>query len=348
MHQLDEGLIVSDGSASTQKTPADSSPRSEAQGALVIAVIGLAVAFIPYMWWLGMLAGIAVVAVGVSSFRRRVRLLGATATVAGLVTFFGSIGAIGGTSPESTPVGAGATSTPTTSSPSTPPASASNSPDPSEKAGNDPTKADTDQKKDSRRTGRQTVVVTRVIDGDTFEARGLGDGPVPRREVDVRMLEINTVEEGECGYQAATDKLASLLGEKVTIERDQDLKDQYGRWLLYVWSDGVFVNHEMVKTGYAEAKLYEPNDKYWDKINAADTSDTYTPWAPCHTPEPEQKEQPPPQDEDEGDPDTGNSGGLGAGPGDIDCGDVAAPGPVAPGDPDDLDRDGDGIGCDGS
>lgn len=204
---------------------------------------------------------------------------------------------------------------------------------------NESTAADTREGNTSNLDGQQNIVVTRVIDGDTFEARGLGEGPVPNREVDVRMLEINTVEEGECGYEAATDKLASLLGERVTVERDQELKDQYGRWLLYVWSGGTFVNHEMVKTGYAEAVLYEPNDKYWEEINAADTSDTYTPWPPCHTPEPPQDEQEPAEEE-------AGSYPVPPPPPDRDCSEIDATDfQVRPGDPHRFDRDGDGIGC---
>lgn len=231
------------------------------------------------------------------SLRHGVKGLGAAGIAAGLVVF-ASLGQAGGgsTDPDATPVGAPTGSIPPASSAPTPGAAVSEPAAPKEGRSDTPeASAETGGQQDGDDPGdepddggRQTVEVTRVIDGDTFEARGLGDGPVPGR-VDVRMLEIDTVEEGQCGYEAATDKLAALLGDKITVERDEELKDQYGRYLLYAWnSDDTFVNLQMVETGYAEATLYEPNDKYWGRINAADTSDTYTPWPPCTTPEPQQ------------------------------------------------------------
>lgn len=215
----------------------------------------------------------------------------------------------------------------------------SSSPPPATPASS-PTSEPATPKRDDDSSGRQRVRVMRVIDGDTVEVHGLGAGPVPNRVVDVRLLEINTPEKSQCGYDAATRKLDSLLGERARVEQDQELRDQYGRWLLYVWSGDTFINREMVSTGYAEAKLYEPNDHYWDRISAADTSETYTPWPACG----QQQSQPqqPPEDDD------GKRYRFPAPPPDLDCGGVSASGfQVRPGDPHRFDRDGDGIGCEG-
>lgn len=124
--------------------------------------------------------------------------------------------------------------------------------------------------------GRQTAEVVRVIDGDTLEVRATEPGPLPTGHVvDVRMLEINTVERGHCGYQRATRELKQRLGRTVELERDRELLDRYSRYLAYVYSGGELVNLTMVADGWADAVLYEPNDKHWQKIKAADDRE---PW----------------------------------------------------------------------
>jgi len=91
--------------------------------------------------------------------------------------------------------------------------------------------------------------VIKVVDGDTLD---LNDS---RR---VRFSGINTPEKGECYYQEAKDKLKELVfGKDVMIERDISDTGKYGRLLRYVYVDGVLVNSELVREGYA--RVY---DKY--------------------------------------------------------------------------------------
>ena len=111
-------------------------------------------------------------------------------------------------------------------------------------------------------------VITKVFDGDTFEAEING------KKEKVRMLGIDTPEKfdsdkltrdmertkkdsetikklGELSSQF-TRKL--LEGKKVLLEPDksQDDKDKYGRLLRYVYlEDGTFVNEKIVAEGYA-------------------------------------------------------------------------------------------------
>lgn len=145
----------------------------------------------------------------------------------------------------------------------------------------DRTKAPDDASKDAEPQSRPpphgtpdapNAVVERIVDGDTLEVRGLG-GPLPRgRTVRVRLLEIDAPELGTCFGDAATDRLTALAppGSRVRVERDQELEDRYGRYLLYVWNaEGRFVNRSLVKTGHAKADLYPPNDKYWPTIARA-------------------------------------------------------------------------------
>ena len=94
---------------------------------------------------------------------------------------------------------------------------------------------------------KEEVKVTKVIDGDTFET---SDGET------IRLLGINTPEEGEYYYEEAKDYLWYLIGNKeVELESDKTNKDWYGRKLRYVYIDGKMVNSMMLERGYARLYL---------------------------------------------------------------------------------------------
>ncbi|MCK5240902.1 thermonuclease family protein [bacterium] len=78
--------------------------------------------------------------------------------------------------------------------------------------------------------------VTKVIDGDTFEV--LPDWKWNNQEGNViRANGYNTPEQGQAGYQAAKDKLTSLiLGKEVEIKNA--IKFTYGRLLCDVFYKG--------------------------------------------------------------------------------------------------------------
>lgn len=196
--------------------------------------------------------------------------------------------------------------------------------------------------------GSAPVVVRRVIDGDTVEVRGDGR-VVPRNaSVRVRLLEIDTPERGTCYADAATDRTTALLppGSTAHVVRDDELKDRYGRYLLYLWNDrGVFVNESLVRSGHAEAVLFPPNDKYWSRIARAEAAarraDTGL-WGACPGPtKPPATSHPPTS----GPAHSGLPDGPPAGIPDVDCSDLPGPVWVGSTDPHRLDRDGDGIGC---
>jgi micrococcal nuclease len=110
--------------------------------------------------------------------------------------------------------------------------------------------------------GGEEYEVTEVIDGDTIR---LSNGEK------VRLIGINTPETGQPYYSEATDKLTELVdGKTVTLKKDEDSEDQYGRWLRYVYLDDVFVNLEMVKGGYALSYRFEPNLKHADEFDDAE------------------------------------------------------------------------------
>ena len=113
-------------------------------------------------------------------------------------------------------------------------------------------------------TNNQGFVVARVVDGDTLE---LNDGSK------VRLLGINTPEttRNECYSAQAKDFLKTLVeGKTVTLESDVEDKDVYGRLLRYVSVDGVFVNLELVKAGFAVSEPFQPNTARRSEFDAAE------------------------------------------------------------------------------
>ena len=109
------------------------------------------------------------------------------------------------------------------------------------------------------------ALVSRVIDGDTIE---LNTGER------VRLLGINTPEKGQPYKQEATDRLKQLVENKVVaLEKDVNDRDQYNRLLRHVYVDGVFVNLQLIKEGYASVYVVPPNKKHEAEFRSA--------WSDC-------------------------------------------------------------------
>lgn len=110
-----------------------------------------------------------------------------------------------------------------------------------------------------------TVTVTKIVDGDTIVVKRNNE------ETKVRLLNIDTPEQGECLYDEATAHLAKLIppGTRVTLEYDQERQDRYGRDLAGVFTD-IFVNEQMLLDGYARAVTYQPNTKFTQRAEAAE------------------------------------------------------------------------------
>ncbi|MBA3653717.1 MAG: thermonuclease family protein [Actinobacteria bacterium] len=125
----------------------------------------------------------------------------------------------------------------------------------------------------ARQAAPGAAVVTKVIDGDTLAVK-IGGGTEH-----VRLIGIDTPETHkpntpvECFGVEATKALTRLVptGTPLRLERDAELRDRYGRLLAYVYraKDGLFVNLEMVKTGFAAAYTYPPNVAHTTDIVAA-------------------------------------------------------------------------------
>ena len=108
-----------------------------------------------------------------------------------------------------------------------------------------------------RRTEDGEVKVTRVIDGDTIRVSG------GQR---VRYVGIDTPEIGDSpqyyGPEATRYNKQLLAGSKVTLEKDVSDRDRFDRLLRFVYADGILVNAELVREGYARAKVYLPDTRY--------------------------------------------------------------------------------------
>ena len=99
--------------------------------------------------------------------------------------------------------------------------------------------------------------VDRVIDGDTIVLSG------NRR---VRYVGIDSPEVGDepevYGPEATTYNKQLLSGGKVTLETDVSERDTFGRMLRYVYADGILVNAELVREGYARSVFFPPDTRF--------------------------------------------------------------------------------------
>lgn len=115
--------------------------------------------------------------------------------------------------------------------------------------------------------------VTSVIDGDTIDVR------IGRRTVRVRLIGIDTPETKDprrpvqCFGREASERTAELLprGTIVALELDREEVDAFGRTLAYVHRelDGLFVNLELARGGFADVLPIAPNTAHADVLRAA-------------------------------------------------------------------------------
>ena len=99
------------------------------------------------------------------------------------------------------------------------------------------------------------VEVASITDGDTFRVLSADGANEP-----VRMIGIDAPDQGDPMWAEASTLLGSLIGERtVLLVRDQSDRDRFGRLLRYVYVGDVFVNEVMVESGLAVARRYEPD-----------------------------------------------------------------------------------------
>lgn len=120
-------------------------------------------------------------------------------------------------------------------------------------------------------SGPSSGPVVRVVDGDTIRVRLAGT------EERVRYIGVDTpetVKPGtpvQCYGKAASAFNKRLLsGRRVRLVFDAEHRDRYGRLLAYVYRqpDGLFVNAELVRRGYAQTLTIPPNVSHAPEFRA--------------------------------------------------------------------------------
>ncbi len=116
-----------------------------------------------------------------------------------------------------------------------------------------------------------------VVDGDTIVVRF----PTGEEEP-IRLLGVDTPETVDptrpvqCFGRQASNALAAMLptGTPLRLERDVEARDRYGRLLSYVYRehDDLFINEALLRAGFADVSIYEPNNAYRNELTAAATS----------------------------------------------------------------------------
>jgi micrococcal nuclease len=108
-------------------------------------------------------------------------------------------------------------------------------------------------------------VVKRVIDGDTIEL----DNGTRVRYIGVDTPELRRRINGQWAYrpqrlaeEAREFNQRLVEGKRVRLEYDEERTDRYQRELAYVYVRGLFVNAELIRSGYARVVLHPPNLKY--------------------------------------------------------------------------------------
>lgn len=117
-----------------------------------------------------------------------------------------------------------------------------------------------------------TAEVKRTVDGDTLAV--VVDGV----EAHVRLIGIDAPESVHpdprrntpAGKKASQYTDGHLTGKTVQLEFEEEVKDKYDRLLAYVWCDGKLYNEQIVRDGYARAKVYRPNVKYTKRLKLAE------------------------------------------------------------------------------
>jgi endonuclease YncB( thermonuclease family) len=192
------------------------------------------------------------------------------------------------------------------------------------------------------------VLVTNVVDGDTV---------VVSTGHRVRLIGIDTPEQGQCGFEAASNALAALVfARPVTLTPGaRDDVDRYGRLLRYLDVGGVDTGLELIRQGLAIARYdsrdgygWHPREATYVQADAAAPASHCAPVTPLPVPPPRAmvtSAAPAPQATGNCDP-AYPTVCIPPPPPDLDCADILDRRfAVQPPDPHRFDRDRDGIGC---
>lgn len=111
--------------------------------------------------------------------------------------------------------------------------------------------------------------VAQVVSGQTLEVIGLAEQPNLISQVRLLGIDAPDLQQRPWG-NAAKQRLETLVGEQpVILEFDVESKDRFERTLAYVWKDGVLLNEQLVKEGYALFMARSPNRKHNQRLERA-------------------------------------------------------------------------------
>jgi endonuclease YncB( thermonuclease family) len=131
-------------------------------------------------------------------------------------------------------------------------------------------------------TTRESGLVMDVIDGNTILVR------LPSGDREVRYIGVNVPPPDEpSGAFAKNANIALVLQKTVTLVKDVSETNATGQLLRYVFVGDVFVNHELVKQGNAEAVSMEPDNACNTTLSIAEdqaVADHLGMWAVTETP----------------------------------------------------------------
>jgi micrococcal nuclease len=117
-----------------------------------------------------------------------------------------------------------------------------------------------------------TVVVKRVVDGDTIEISPSVDG---KGTVTLVGIDAPEGKKPGCGpqplSQEAADHASFWEGRNVRLEFARERTDEYGQLLAYVHdpATGKMMNVDMIRSGYAQVYVVPPNTKHEDELRKA-------------------------------------------------------------------------------
>ncbi|GLW23902.1 hypothetical protein DI270_026455 [Microbispora triticiradicis] len=105
------------------------------------------------------------------------------------------------------------------------------------------------------------VTVKKIVDGDALDVVTASG-----RTVRIGLLEADAPEKGDCWYEGAVARLKALLpvGKPAYVRASEQVTEN-DRVLVYTWSPkGLYVNGDMVRSGFAQAVPYLPDHSYTD------------------------------------------------------------------------------------
>jgi micrococcal nuclease len=111
----------------------------------------------------------------------------------------------------------------------------------------------------------QSATVETALTGDTVRLKG---GKILKYiGLDTYSPESKIPQAREYGQRALEFNHQLTAGKKIGIQWGPKLRDKQGKLLGYVWlQDGTFVNEEMLREGWAKAKITVPNIDFADQF----------------------------------------------------------------------------------